>query len=72
MDMTDACYRIAVEQRIRVLFASRHRLHDFYQQDRAELYALLRIAREARRGAELAARSFEADVRRVEYALWPA
>lgn len=58
MDMTDACYRIAVQRRIRELFADRHRLSLRYQEDRAELRALLGVARFAK---------YLADVAEIEY-----
>ena len=65
MDMTDACYRIAIEQRIRELFADRHRLSLRYQEDRAELRALLRVARTANRLADIAAKEYDREVARA-------
>ena len=74
IDMTDACYRIAVDQRIRELWAYRawyRQNHwaawsDLRREHDAELRALVRIARAARKGAEAAARDYDSQVHAVE------
>lgn len=70
MNVEDACYRIAIEQRIAELWryrqwwrANRWAEHPLRRQETdIELRALVRLARAARRGAAAAARDYDRQV----------